>query len=722
MRSRSSTPGPLLACAGALLALAAPALAQRQARAFRTDDPPVIDGRLDDAAWGQAEPIGEFLQVVPVEGAEPSERSDFRILFDADHLYIGIRFYDRDPDAIIATTHERDARLEADDRVEIVLDTFHDKRNAFFFQLNAAGSKGDALITENGRDFNKPWDGIWEGKARIDDQGWVAEMAIPFKTLNFEEGLGTWGLNALRYIGRRNERNRWASASQDDRLFNISEAGELTGLEGMRQGVGLDVVPFFVSNYTRDRTGGGDSDLEGEPGVDIFYKLTPSLNLSLTVNTDFAETEVDERRINLTRFPLFFPERRDFFLQDSGLFSFGSSRGRFRPFFSRRIGLSDGEVVPLRGGVKLSGRQKDYNIGLLDVVTDSVTDESGNVTDGENLFVSRISRNVGEQSTVGFIVTDGSPDAPEENTVFGFDANYRTSSFRGDKNLTAGIWALKSDTDGVEGDDSAFGASLRYPNDRWSWFVDVREIQKDFEAALGFVPREDIREYSGGITFEPRIGTDIRQLEFSADIEVVTDTDDVLETVEAEVQPFGIIFESGDAFRVELEQVHDELDEDFEISDGVVVTVDEYDWTRWRLEFDSAEKRSLSTSMTLGGGSFYDGDRMDYRLGLEYRTGPLFTGEVEYIQNDIDLDGGDFTTQISRVRTKFSFSPDLSWNTFVQWDNVSESIGINSRLRFIPSPGHEVNLVVNETLDEEDSSLTQIETNVALKVSYTVRF
>src|SRR5262249_22568261 len=276
----------------------------------------------------------------------------------------------------------------------------------------------------NGGGFNKPWNGIWDASARVDSEGWCAELALPFKTLNFAEGLDTWGFNIQRTIGRKRETDRWTCTSRDYSLFNIYRAGDLHGLEGIRQGIGLDVVPFFAAHWRNDRQDGEDHTLLGEPGFDLFYKIIPSLTFSLTVNTDFAETEVDQRQINLTRFPLFFPEKRDFFLQDAGLFDFGLNSGggggpgsgdrAVVPFFSRRIGLSpDGEEVPIVAGAKLTGRAGDYGIGMLDVRTDSLGE-----LEGQNLFAGRITKNVGEQSTVGAILTHGNPEGTGDNTVY----------------------------------------------------------------------------------------------------------------------------------------------------------------------------------------------------------------------------------------------------------------------------------------------------------------
>jgi hypothetical protein len=735
--SRSKITQLALELAAALALLVPRATAQEPTRPLatstRTSTAPRIDGRLDDEAWRAARPIGELVQLEPALGVAPSEASDIRFLHDDEHLYMAVRCFDREPRAIVSTTRERDAFLDVDDRVEIVFDTFHDRRNAFFFQINAAGSKGDALLTNNGANFNKPWDGLWEGAARIDELGWSAELALPFKTLAFAPGGDTWGFNVQRFIGRKREEARWANASREHGLFNVYRAGELRGLSGIHQGIGLDVVPFFTSHWRneRDRNGDGRADgtgaksLLGEPGFDLFYKLIPSLTFSLTVNTDFAETEVDERQINLTRFPLFFPERRDFFLQDAGVFEFGlndSGGGGDRaliPFFSRRIGLDlGGEEVPILGGAKLTGRAGPWGIGVLDVQT-----EDQDALEGENLFAARLSRDVGEQSKVGGIVTRGAPDGSDGSTLVGLDATRRTRAFAGDRDLVTSAFLLHSKSDDGGGESSAFGLALRAPGDRWSWNLGALEIQEDFEAALGFVPRRDVRRYDGGLEFQPRPGmAGLRQLEFGLSTEVFTDTDGELETWATELQPLGLLFESGDELRLELQHVHDELLEDFEIADGVVIPAGEYDDARVSLELGTAENRKLSAEVELDAGEFLGGRKHGLGLALTWQPGPLFNASAGYARDDVSVDAGDFDTQLARLRANVSFSPELSWNNLVQWDNESDTFGLQSRLRWIPVPHQEMFLVFEETLESDASRSAPLAQELALKLTYAVRF
>lgn len=697
--------------------------ARPEAQAVRTNEALTIDGRLDEPAWQSAPPIGTLTQVEPREGEPATEDTEVRFLFDDDTLYIGIRFHDGDPGGIVTTTRARDAFLDVDDRVEMVLDTFLDRRNAFFFQINAGGSKGDALVRDNGRTFNKPWDGIWDGASAVDEGGWSCELALPFKTLNFDPAAPAWGFNMQRYIGRKREEARWADPSRDRGMFQVYHAGLLRGLEGIHQGIGLDVVPFFASHWTNDRIG-DDKTLNGEPGLDAFYKIIPTLTLSLTLNTDFAETEVDERQVNLTRFPLFFPERRDFFLQDSGLFTFGDGDSAAIPFFSRRIGLLNGTEVPILGGAKLTGRAGRWGIGVLDVQTDSLED-----VDGQNLFASRFTRDLGEQSQVGAIVTRGNPAGTGDNTVVGVDGTFRTSTFAGDKDLVATAFFLHSDSrvpDGggdTPGAGEAFGVSLRAPNDVWNWRLGFLEIQEDFQPALGFVPRSDVRRYHGGVAWQPRPGGGlVRQYEFGVESAAFTDTDGNLETWETEIQPFGVFFESGDSVRTEVVTTHEELADDFEISEGITIPAGEYDFARARLEFDTAAQRELWASLAFSTGDFFDGDRDTWSTGLTWQPGPLFNGSVEYERNDVSLPAGDFTTQLARLRGELSFSAELTWNNFVQWDTQSDTIGIQSRLRWIPRPHQEIFVVLNEELEADSSSSAATFQDLSFKVAYAVRF
>jgi hypothetical protein len=385
----------------------------RNAAVTRITSQITIDGLLNEPAWSTAPQIGDLIQREPSPGTAPSEKTEVTLLYDANALYIGVVCYDSQPEDVIGTQMARDADLGDDDRIEILLDTYRDRRNAFYFATNPAGALVDGLIVEN-RDLNRDWDAIWVVRTRRTGQGWSAEFAIPFKSLGFPVGGTAWGFNVARNIQRKLEENRWSGARLAVNLNQISEAGDISGLEDAAQGLGLDVRPFVAGRWLH-RSANSDDIVTGKPGLDAFYNFTSNLKLSLTVNTDFGETEADARQINLTRFALFFPEKRTFFLENAGIFDFANTgrqsfanRGsEVMPFFSRRIGLLAGEEVPIDAGLKLTGKIGRTDIGVLDVRT-----RDSAIAPGKNFFVGRVKQNMLQQSYVGAMFTDGERLAP----------------------------------------------------------------------------------------------------------------------------------------------------------------------------------------------------------------------------------------------------------------------------------------------------------------------
>lgn len=683
----------------------------------RTDTPPVIDGVLDDEAWSTATVLRGFRQVEPVEDGEPSEETEIRLLYDDDHLYVGVRCFDREPDRIVATQMRRDGALSSDDLVGFVVDTFFDRRNGYYFEMNAAGARGDALVEDNNR-FRMDWDGIWYGKSSIDELGWMAEFSIPFKTLSFNPNTTRWSFNVNRYIRRRNESIRWASPSQNIGLSSVADAGVLEGITDIRQGLGLDIKPYSVMTLKRDHDEDADGiDLDG--GMDVFYKFTPSLTLALTFNTDFAETEVDERRVNLTRFPLFFPEKRDFFLQDAGIFSFGGINNNPLPFHSRRIGLGpNGEPVDILAGAKLTGRVGGVNLGLLDVQM-----KSDNDLGDKNLLVGRASVNVLEESTVGAIFTNGDPRTTGDNSIAGVDFNYRDSTFNGDRTLDGHLWALASDSSGADGIQSSWGFKLGYPNDRVNWGIGFSQIDDQFRAALGFVPRPGIREYFGDWRYRWRPNSKlIRSIDSGVRAYVITDLDDDTESETWTWELLDITTHDGDRLSVDYRRQREVLSSDFQIHDGITILAGDYRFDRYSVGLNTSRGRPVSVGVGHAGGEFYTGRRDDCSLDLEWRVSPrLFLGG-EYSINHVDLDEGSFTSRIIRGRVNVYFTPDLSWMNYIQYDNFSETVGLNSRVRWIVTPGSEIYFVLNQSVDRDEGSFRVMRTELTTKVGWTFRF
>ena len=475
---------------------------------MRTENPPVIDGRIDELVWALADVVEDFHEIDPDEYTEPSQRTQVFVLYDENNLYIAAKLWDAQPDEIVAQILRQGSFIGNDDYFSVILDPFHDRRSGYRFQVNPNGVRNEAIY-QNTTDTQGNWQGIWQAEATIVDDGWTAEMAIPYKTLSFSSANDTWGINFSRKIARSNEIIGWVSRT---RAQNPGVAGIAIGLDGLEQGRGLDIVPSLSMRGTKDFVP-GTSATDSEPSVDVFYKLTPSMTGVLTVNTDFSATEVDDRQINLTRFPLFFPEKRDFFLQDADIFEFGRIGGSVeaccshtvddqngRPFFSRQIGLSQGQPVGIDGGVKLTGRAGPWSLGVLDIRQEQFGD-----IDARNLFVGRAVLNVLEESNVGVIVTDGDPQSNLDNTLLGVDFRYLNTRIPGDRTLSGEAWYQQSDTPGLDGDDAAFGLGLRLNTlDKFSGLAKYVELQDNFNPALGFTNRIGIRQLSAVLDYTHR--------------------------------------------------------------------------------------------------------------------------------------------------------------------------------------------------------------------------
>lgn len=682
----------------------------------RTEIAPQIDGVLDEPLWEDAALIDDLTQVEPIEGAAPSQRTEVRILYDSDFIYFGIRCFDTEPDKIIAKQLQRDADLEPDDRVLIVIDPYFDHRNGYFFVVNPLGARRESLI-ENNSSVRDDWDGIWYAKSQIDDQGWTTEIAIPFKTISFNEATTQWGFNIQRTIRRTNEQIRWSSPVQNKSAMSVADAGVLEEIRDLDKGIGLDFKPYVKSTLRTDDIRGDGLDLDA--GFDAFYKLTPSMTLALTFNTDFAETEVDERRVNLTRFPLFFPEKRDFFLQDAGIFNFGGIRFDPLPFQSRRIGLdSAGQQVDLIGGVKLTGRTGPLNLGVFTVLADDTDDVDQNL-----LTVGRASLNVLEESTVGLITTIGDPASNDDNTVVGGDFNFRNSHVFGDKIVRGSAFFLHSSSPDGDGDDQAWGARISYPNDRIRATIGFTEIGDRYDAALGFVPRRGIREYFGRFRYRWRPENSwIRTIDVGFDPTVITDLNDRTESSDFEFDLITIENHAGDEFEIEYQINREVLTRPFEISPGVVIPVGDHRFDRVDIGGSTSRSRALSFGASIQAGEFFDGDRLDTAVEVEWRPSPNLLLGFSWEQNDIDLPAGEFQVQVAQARVNFLFTPDIAWTNFIQWDNVSDSLGINSRLRWIIEPGNEIFFVVNQTFDTFDDRFDGTSTEVTTKIGWTFRF
>ena len=702
-------------------------------QAVRTDDVPVLDGRLDEALWNHATTVADFHEVSPNEYDKPSEETRFYVVYGKDALYIGAEFTDSEPEGIVAKVMRQGDFSEGEDGLKVILDPFNNGRSGYVFQLTPNGIRGEGLF-RNVTDINWDWEAIWDAAATIHDTGWTAEIAIPFKTLSFSPENDTWGINFTRSIGRRKEDIGWVSYNRSQ---NPANSGRLTGLTGIEQGLGLDIVAGARVSDTKEFNSplADVSDTQFEPSLDLFYKPTPSLTAALTINTDFSGTSVDARQVNLTRFSVFFPEKRRFFLQDNDIFEFGriggpresgavtqASKETGRPFFSRRIGLSSGgETIDIDAGLKVTGRIGRWDYGIL-----NIQQSEFGALDSTNLFVGRISANILEESSLGAIVTNGNPTSDEDNSLVGIDFRYLNTRLSNGNTIAGALWYQETDSEGLDGNNSAVGLNLSAPNtEGWSGEINYRRLEENFNPALGFVSQSDVATWFVKTSYIWRpINSIFRSISSVAKIQRVDKLNGDFDTQIFSADFISVENHSGDVGTVFTTLYREQLTDPFEISDGVTIPPGQYSWDRFCTRGGTGEHRTLRVTGYVCGGEFYDGDRDTASANLTWRPSKHFRMDAGYTFNDISLPGGDFKIRLATFRADVAFTSTWYWENFVQYDDVSDSLGINSIMRWIPVAGREFVLVMNrDFMDiDETRSFVSRSTDLTAKISYTFRF
>ena len=706
------------------------------AASLGAEDTVVVDGLLDEVFWQRATPATDFLQVDPDNGAPATERTEVRIAFDRQRLYIGVTCYDSDPGGILGKQMLRDADLGSDDRFMWAIDSFLDGRTGYYFEINPLGLMGDGLLAQGdsgpgatGGTVNRQWDGIWIARVRRSAIGWIAEIELPFRTINFDPGSASWGINFQRTVRRKNEESVWSGHARNQGLLRMTNAGRLTGLTGMSQGAGLDIKPHAVGSLTMAPGRGRPAMTgDGDVGVDIFYSLTPALRANFTVNTDFAETEVDQRRVNLTRFPLFFPEKREFFLEGSGYFEFAREpANQVEPFFSRRIGL-DANFNPQKidFGLKLTGQLKGQDIGLLQVRTGGDAQDHSIIS--EDFTVLRVLRRLLTQSYVGALYTRRAARAggAQDLHTAGVDFNVGTSSFRGHQNLEmSGFWLWNTNPLGT-GQNHTYGIRLNYPNDVWSGRVSWREVQPYYDPAVGFNQRSGYRRLFPVVRFSPRPLTHryIRRFAWEAQTELLTDIQNrtLLRRLNLTVLQMGL--HAGDDVQVLITPQYERLETPFQIGEGIILPVgNAYTFTRHRVVATTASQRIVAVGAEYENGGFYSGRRRELILTLTARPLPGISASVENEWNRLTLAEGEFSTRVFRSVLNAQFSPWVSIGNNLQYDTVSGILGWQARFRWILRPGNDLFFVYTHNWQElEPERFGTLDRRAVSKIAYTHRF
>ena len=713
-----------------LALFACAAAAQTPARDFATYRPttqavriepsqaPVIDGDISDAVWNRAKPIDEFYQLEPQEGAAPSERTVVRVLYDENNLYFSVMAYDGGE--VTARLKQRDGSLGDDDIVRIYLDPDMTRRNGYIFEVNPLSARREGLI-QNNTDVFYQWNTLWSAKARILKNGWSAEVAIPFRSISYGSRTD-WGFDLFRLIRRKSERIRWSSVNKVIASQDITRSGTLTGIHGIREGMGLDVQAFALSRYSRvwDAPHEGDG-ISFRPSGNIYYKVTPSLTGTLTYNTDFSDAPLDQRRVNTSRFNLFYPERRDFFLQDAASFEFGGGMLRTdpdpnaAPFFSRRIGIVNNQPVNILGGVKLSGEYEGIGIGAMSVGT-----ARGGGADEQVLSVGRLTMPVLEESKLGMIVTNGNPTGLSDNTVVGGDFQFRDSALYGDKILQADFFFERS-FDSKAGDDNAFGMRIDFPNEPWKGAFRFKQVGEHFKPALGWVSWPGIRDYRGYAAYRERLDDSfLRWWEVGVWTNLVTDLDNNIQTLFNYDVWFLFYTEAGDAFTLEAWEDR-ETTPAFNLPHAIAVPAGTYTMPTLHFRAETAPGRFLSTYFDLQHGGFYGGKLLQIDTTVTMRPNNTFAVSGRHITKQISAPGGNVAIHVASLDLSANVTPDMEVRSQVQYDNISKDLELSLRYRWEFEPGAELLVVLGDNATLAGNYYQSHASNFSVRLGKTFR-
>ena len=708
-------------------------------RAQRLATPLRIDGRLDEAVYASVPPMSNFIQAEPAEGSPANEKTEVWVFFDDEHIYIVGRCWETHPERIMANEMRRDnVGIVRNDNIAWSFDTFFDKRNGVLFEVNPIGGRLDGQVT-NESQINTDWNPVWDLATGAFDEGWVMEAALPFKSLRYRPGREqTWGLQVRRWSRWRNEISYLTPipASFGGRgHFQVSLAATLAGLEAPPGARNLEIKPYAISDVTSDLTATRaiSNEVGGNVGIDLKYGVTQNLTADVTVNTDFAQVEADEQQVNLTRFSLFFPEKREFFLENQGLFAFGGAGagpfggGGQTPvlFYSRQIGLDEGREVPIDAGGRLTGRVGPFSIGMMTVRTG---DQPVTGAQATNSSVVRLKRDVLRRSSVGAIFTRRSVSTrgAGSDSTYGIDGTFAFYD-----NLKVNTYWATTGTRGLGGDDVSYRTQLDYAGDRYGVQLERLIVGTDFSPELGFLRREDFERSFASFRFStrPRGIAAIRKLSWEGQFDYIVDRASVLETRQAQGR-FGVEFENSDQFDMEYTRSYEFLEQPFQIASNVMIPVGGYRFQDVLTSLELGRQRRLSGTVSVQHGSFFSGDKTTVRVGLgggpsggRLELTPQFSVEPGFSLNWIDLPEGQFATQIVTTRTTYTFTPLMFVSALLQYNSSNDSLGANLRFRWEYQPGSELFVVYNEQRDTLSRGAPELENRTfIIKINRLFRF
>lgn len=700
-------------------------IAGRRVQACRASGNIKIDGILDEPDWQVANAVTDLRQQEPTEGEPATEKTEIRVLFDDRNFYFAIRAFDSEPSRINARELVRDASFSNDDKVEILLDTYNDKRNAFRFAVNPLGTQQDALITDEGRDVNLSWDGAWVSEGKLDAQGWTVEIAIPLTTLRFEQGLDTWGFNIARIIRRKNEEDLWTSWQRSFGLERVSQAGELTGVGEIRRRRLVQVKPYVSGGWRQGvpRVGAPNTDagVNSEVGLEVAkIGITPSLTAEFTANPDFGQAEVDSQVVNLTRFSVFFPEKRDFFLENAGVFLFGRE-GANQLFFTRRIGLSDRGPVPIDFGAKVTGKIGGYNVGLLQVQTRAAGERGSSFFVPRQQFsIFRVKKDILKRSTIGamFVNRQGATHfgGTEYNRGYGVDSELNLTDHYQIKAFYA-----RTETPGIKSSVHSARVDSIFENDLYRFIAVYEDVGRNFNPEIGFVERRGIRQYFSQVAYKPRpkFLPFVRQMEFEAQTEHYIDRSGKLSSRQNELSWETQFKNSAVFFLRPIEDVTDVLTEPFEIRPGIVIPTGTYRFNRPRVSFSSNQSKRIVFTGRYKWGDFYSGKLDELSAGITYRPNAHLLFDFSHAYNNARLRQGDFETNLFAGRINYNFSRKMLTSALLQINSAAQVSALNVRFRYIFRPNSDFFIIYNQTTG---AGLERPSYSLQMKMTYDFTF